>query len=246
MKRFLILILLVLQAGFISAQDNDNHVGSYNPEEDMTRYNDTFGPDLLIWWADKYIDKMSTIGDSSEEYTPTFFDWIPSKISDFLGRIIFILIVHLLYTRLGFRRPKYNKDVNKVIYRYKAVFIVLGAMAVFSTFGDSFLLGLLMIFVSFWLVATLVAKVKNKMCPECCTYNHIRTEEEPLNEYTNEIYSDMAKTSQFLNADQIKPESLPKGDYKMYRVQKCKRHQHCTKCNAKWDSLIWKRIEELV
>lgn len=168
------------------------------------------------------------------------------KYYNVLARIIFLLLLHLLYTRLGLRKPKYNKDVNKVIYRYKTVLIVFSVLCVFTTIQDSFILGILMAAVAFWLVATLVAKFRRRLCPECCTYGHIRTEQVPLDDYTNEIHGLTTHTSQFLNADQIKPESLPKEEYKIYVVQKHRCDHHCTKCNSKWNTEVWKRIKELV
>lgn len=236
MKRFLILILLVLQAGFISAQQP---IGTYDREQDMTIKNQTGTPQWMI-------EVSEVLGDFFKKLNPEGYTDGPfTNFFTFLASAFAIFLLHLFYTKVKYRRVRRGKDTNKVIYRYRFFMIGFAICLTLSMFGKSFLWGAASVVMNFFVVSLCHGMFVGGLCPHCCSHGKIKTTEKPQGEVCNEIYGLKTYTSQYLLPSEITPECFPEGGYKIYLVKKYSYTYHCTKCNAKWEGEGWKRIQEI-
>lgn len=236
MKKLLIIILLVLQAGFIFAQQP---IGSYNPEQDLTAKNRTGTPQWMIEVAEtlqSFFVKINPDGYTDGPFTNFF---------TFLASVFALFLLHLFYTKVLYKKPRYGKDFRNVIFRYKVFVIGFAVCLTLSMLRASFLWGVALAVVNLCVVIIFHAMFAGNLCPYCCCHGKIQTSEKPLGETCVEIYGLKTYSSQYLKPNEISSKSFPEGGYKVYEVRKYSYTKRCSECNNMWECERWKRIKEI-
>ena len=234
MKKWFFIILLVLQAGFLAAQEP---IGTFDPQEDQTVLNETGAMQVVMKWTNALLDY------SREKNPEGYVDGPFTKFFSFLTRILFIVLLHLFFTKVRYRKPRPNKDYNKVVYRYKFAMISFAVILILSMLSISFLWSILLVIACYALITICIDGFQTDLCEACCCYGHIHSVGFPIDEYCTEIYGLKTHKSQYVQPDEITTDMLPKGGYKLYKVQKYRYEHHCTECDDTWETLSWKRLE---
>lgn len=235
MKKWLFIILLVIQAGFLAAQEP---VGTFDPQEDQTVLNETGAMQVVMKWTNAFLDYFK------EKKPEGYVDGPFANFFSVLARILLVVLLHLYYTKVRYRKPRQNKDYNKVVYRYKFTMIAFAVILTLSMLSISFLWSILLAVAYYVVILTCVDRFETNLCDFCCCYGHVKSVGFPLDEYCTEIYGTKTHTSQYVQADEITKDMLPEGGYKIYKVQRYRYENHCAKCDNTWETLSWKRLEE--
>ena len=235
--RFLFCLMLFLQVGLVSAQDQP--IGTYNPEEDQTMMNNSGLEGALVRFSEL------TSGFFQNIHPEGYVDGPFTNFFTFLVDILAVVLLHLLYAKVIFRKMRVGKNVHKMLYRYRLVLIAFAVLLTLTLIKDSFFWGILLAFVNLALIPILKGLMDGHMCPFCCSYADFDEQKKHLGIYSNEIYGTSTRVSQYLRADEITQDSLPKEKYKLYHVEKVCHSYRCPKCNSKWDNERWERIKEL-
>lgn len=235
--RILQIVLMCLLT--LTANAQDLPIGSYNPEEDQTAYNNSGLERALLKFSEpiqEFFTKLNPDGYVDGPFTNFF---------TFLASVFALIVLHLFYAKVLFKRKRYGKDVNKLLYRYKVVTISLAVIMTIILLKSSFIWGAALLIACLALVPSLNGLMRGHMCPYCCSYTKINTKEERLGIYSNEIYSTQNHDSQYLQADQITKDSLPYGGYEIYHVEKVCCICRCEDCDNEWKYEKWDRIKKL-
>lgn len=243
----LIVTLLLLQAGislpqgaFAQEPVGEVPIGEYNPDEDETIKNHEPLEQGLIAFADWTNSIFKKI--KPEGYTDGPF----SSFFTFLADLVLLMLFHLLYSKLIFRRRRRRADRNKLLARYSTLLIAFAVVVWLILIKDSFIWGALFVVPAFFICAMSVGIMGNHLCPHCCKYNKIVRNERPQQHFAVELYGEKTHHAQYLTPDtKITREMVPEGGFKLYQVQRIHIDNRCPECGAQWKTEEWKRLKEL-
>lgn len=247
MKNLLITILLLFSVGVVMPQWSvaqepvgEVPIGEYNPDEDETVKNHEPLEQGLIGFSEMMQGFFKKI--KPEGYTDGPF----SSFFTFLADLVLLVLFHLLYSELIFRRKRRRSDANAMLARYKTLLIAFAVVVWLILIKDSFIWGVLFIVPAFFLCAMSVGMMGNHLCPHCCKYNKIVRTERPQQHFAVELHGEKTGHSQYLTPDtKITREMVPAGGFKLYQVQRIHIENRCPECGAQWKTEEWKRLKEL-
>lgn len=247
MRNQLITLLLLFSVGVVMPQWSvaqepvgEVPIGEYNPDEDETVKNhEPLEQGLIAFsdWTNSIFKKIKPEG-----YTDGPF----SSFFTFLADLVLLVLFHLLYSKLIFRRKRRRADANAMLARYKTLLIAFAVVVWLILIKDSFIWGVLFIVPAFFVCAMSVGMMGNHLCPHCCKYNKIVRTERPQQHFAVELYGEKTGHSQYLTPDtKITREMVPAGGFKLYQVQRIHIENRCPECGAQWKTEEWKRLKEL-
>lgn len=247
MKNLLITILLLFSVGVVMPQWSvaqepvgEVPIGEYNPDEDETVKNHEPLEQGLIGFSEMMQGFFKKI--KPEGYTDGPF----SSFFTFLADLVLLVLFHLLYSKLIFRRKRRRSDANAMLARYKTLLIAFAVVVWLILIKDSFIWGVLFIVPAFFLCAMSVGMMGNHLCPHCCKYNKIVRTERPQQHFAVELHGEKTGHSQYLTPDtKITREMVPAGGFKLNQVQRIHIENRCPECGAQWKTEEWKRLKEL-
>lgn len=248
MKKLLLIVTLwLLQAGIFLPQGafaqepvGEVPIGEYNPDEDETNKNHEPLEQGLIGFADWTQSFFKRI--KPEGYTDGPF----SSFFTFLADLVLLVLFHLLYSKLIFRRNRRRADRSKMLSRYTMWLIAFAVVLWLILIQDSFIWGVIFVVPAFFICSVSVGMMGNRLCPRCCKYNKIVRTERPQQHFAVELYGEKTHHAQYLTPDtKITREMVPEGGFKLYQVQRIHIDHRCPECGAQWKTEEWKRLKEL-
>mgnify|MGYP003293851149 FL=1 len=235
--RFLYIVLMLLMT--VSGYAQNTPIGNYNPEEDQTVYNNSGLERALVKFSEpiqEFFTKLNPEGYVDGPFTNFF---------TFVADILVLIALFFFYAKVVFRKKRLDADVNKLLYKYKLVLVILAVLMNLSMFKESFIWGVLLLLANVVAVSALYGLMCSRLCPHCCSYRKIDMRPQKLGIYSNEIYSLKTRDSQYLQAHEISESSLPYGGYELYHVEKVRYTGNCDKCGKECEYEKWERIKKL-
>lgn len=247
MKNLLITLLLLFSVGVVMPQWSvaqepvgEVPIGEYNPDEDETVKNHEPLEQGLIGFSEMMQGFFKKI--KPEGYTDGPF----SSFFTFLADLVLLVLFHLLYSKLIFRRKRRRADANAMLARYQMLLIAFAVVVWLILLQDSFVWGVIFVVPAFFICAMSVGMMGNHLCPHCCKYNKIMRNERPQQHFAVELHGEKTHHSQYLTPDtKITREMVPAGGFKLYQVQRIHIENRCPECGAQWKTEEWKRLKEL-
>lgn len=247
MKNLLITLLLLFSVGVVMPQWSvaqepvgEVPIGEYNPDEDETVKNHEPLEQGLIGFSEMMQGFFKKI--KPEGYTDGPF----SSFFTFLADLVLLVLFHLLYSKLIFRRKRRRADANAMLARYQMLLIAFAVVVWLILLQDSFVWGVIFVVPAFFICAMSVGMMGNHLCPHCCKYNKIIRNERPQQHFAVELHGEKTHHSQYLTPDtKITREMVPAGGFKLYQVQRIHIDNRCPECGAQWKTEKWKRLKEL-